>query len=572
MLGSLRKGSARTASDTRQGAGPGGSLSGLDSFAGWLARHFKKPAALVGVEVFVALSLALYYFFLMLYGCSGRYVELDNTFSNTQIFTYLSHHPITEKVWFLETAPEWKTRLAGPMLSGALTDKVWDYCAARNFDPVKCHFAIGSWRHSAFHCAFGFYHAAWLFLLFCLLIYYRTDALLIILGTFAGLMLGISNVGGYRSYTPFDIPAMFFFTWAFISYDNTRRMLPLAAVICLGALFRETVAICALLILFGQHWPWRKRVVGFVVTVGLYLALKKFLLLVYDVPVNAFSWNNFFTKLFFFHNVQLTFVERELNGPFCANAGALLLMFLLPWRSYRDGLFRLVAGAFLGSMVVFGTVTESRIWLEILPLGWVIVSEFVASRAAGFRAAQGSGTPEPAAAPPAEASKAARIAYWLTLAVLAVVVAGVSTVIAISLELGQPTAPSADGQSDLGKQQTAPGDFGSGAANRLAWTLATSPQAEMRDASLAVQMAELVCARTQYRNSVFVGTLAAAYAEAGRFDDAIASAQKACALATESGQAELLARNKQLLALYRARQPYHEAPPPPPKPSDSFYR
>jgi hypothetical protein len=56
-----------------------------------------------------------------------------------------------------------------------------------------------------------------------------------------------------------------------------------------------------------------------------------------------------------------------------------------------------------------------------------------------------------------------------------------------------------------------------------------------------------------------VGTLAAAYAEAGRFDDAIATAQKACALATAAGEQDLLEKNQKLLALYRAHQPYHEA-------------
>ncbi len=52
--------------------------------------------------------------------------------------------------------------------------------------------------------------------------------------------------------------------------------------------------------------------------------------------------------------------------------------------------------------------------------------------------------------------------------------------------------------------------------------------------------------------------MAAAYAEAGRFDDAILMAEKACALATESGEQDLLKKNQELLALYRAHKPYHE--------------
>jgi hypothetical protein len=55
-----------------------------------------------------------------------------------------------------------------------------------------------------------------------------------------------------------------------------------------------------------------------------------------------------------------------------------------------------------------------------------------------------------------------------------------------------------------------------------------------------------------------VGTLGAAYAEAGRFPNAVATAQKACELASIFKEVPLLAKNRELLELYRAGQPYHE--------------
>jgi Flp pilus assembly protein TadD len=94
--------------------------------------------------------------------------------------------------------------------------------------------------------------------------------------------------------------------------------------------------------------------------------------------------------------------------------------------------------------------------------------------------------------------------------------------------------------------------------NNLAWLLATSPDAHVRDGAQAVQYAEHACELTHYGVTLFVGTLAAAYAEAGRYDNAVATAQKACALAEKSGDRELLERNQKLLALYRVHQPYHE--------------
>jgi len=95
--------------------------------------------------------------------------------------------------------------------------------------------------------------------------------------------------------------------------------------------------------------------------------------------------------------------------------------------------------------------------------------------------------------------------------------------------------------------------------NNLAWLLATCPDATARNGPEAVQLAEKACSLTHYHAIALVGTLAAAYAEAGRFDDAMATAEKACAMASESGEQDLLKRNQELLVWYRVHQPYREA-------------
>jgi tetratricopeptide (TPR) repeat protein len=94
--------------------------------------------------------------------------------------------------------------------------------------------------------------------------------------------------------------------------------------------------------------------------------------------------------------------------------------------------------------------------------------------------------------------------------------------------------------------------------NNLGWLLATCPDARIRDGAQAVKHAGRACELTHYGVTPMVGTLAAAYAEAGRFDDAISTAEKACTLASESGDQDLLKRNQELLALYQKHQPYHE--------------
>ncbi len=97
------------------------------------------------------------------------------------------------------------------------------------------------------------------------------------------------------------------------------------------------------------------------------------------------------------------------------------------------------------------------------------------------------------------------------------------------------------------------------AYNNLAWMLATHADPKIRNGNEAVALAERACRLTNNEQPFFLGTLAAAYAQAGRFSDAVSTAEKACALAEKRGLNDLVKRNQQLLELYRAGKPYHEA-------------
>jgi Flp pilus assembly protein TadD len=96
------------------------------------------------------------------------------------------------------------------------------------------------------------------------------------------------------------------------------------------------------------------------------------------------------------------------------------------------------------------------------------------------------------------------------------------------------------------------------ALNDLAWFLATSRDPAQRNGMEAVEFGERACRLTSYESPLMIGTLAAAYAEAGRFDDAVRTAERACDTAAKIGQPNLVKRNKELLELYRVGQAYHE--------------
>ena len=91
--------------------------------------------------------------------------------------------------------------------------------------------------------------------------------------------------------------------------------------------------------------------------------------------------------------------------------------------------------------------------------------------------------------------------------------------------------------------------------------LATSSKAEFRNGAEAVRLAERVCELTHHGEPFFMGTLAAAYAEAGRFPEAVATADKAEQLATSAGLTAVAAKTRQRLELYRDAKPYHEPVP-----------
>ena len=95
---------------------------------------------------------------------------------------------------------------------------------------------------------------------------------------------------------------------------------------------------------------------------------------------------------------------------------------------------------------------------------------------------------------------------------------------------------------------------------KIAWVRATCPQASLRDGGEAIRHAERANQLCEGRQVDVLDTLAAAYAEAGLFPQALQAAHQALALAAEQGSrgwAELL---RMQIALYERGKPYHVQP------------
>ncbi|MGP8198118.1 MAG: tetratricopeptide repeat protein [Limisphaerales bacterium] len=97
-----------------------------------------------------------------------------------------------------------------------------------------------------------------------------------------------------------------------------------------------------------------------------------------------------------------------------------------------------------------------------------------------------------------------------------------------------------------------------GGLNNLAWLMAASPQASLRNGSKAVELARKASAATGGNDPFVLHTLAAALAEAGRFSEAVETAQRALQLAGAQSNSELAAQLQLETKLYRAGSSYHD--------------
>jgi len=94
--------------------------------------------------------------------------------------------------------------------------------------------------------------------------------------------------------------------------------------------------------------------------------------------------------------------------------------------------------------------------------------------------------------------------------------------------------------------------------NNMAWVLATCPGDNVRDGAKAVELAQRAVSLTGNSQPRTLATLAAAFAETGRFPDAIKTAEQALQLVMDQGNFALADSIRAQLKLYRASLPFRD--------------
>jgi tetratricopeptide (TPR) repeat protein len=92
----------------------------------------------------------------------------------------------------------------------------------------------------------------------------------------------------------------------------------------------------------------------------------------------------------------------------------------------------------------------------------------------------------------------------------------------------------------------------------LAWILATCPEASVRNGAKAVELAEQAARLSGSPDPIFIGTLAAAYAEAGRFPEAVATARRAQQLAVDQSNLGLASALQVQIGFYQSGSTFRD--------------
>ena len=97
-------------------------------------------------------------------------------------------------------------------------------------------------------------------------------------------------------------------------------------------------------------------------------------------------------------------------------------------------------------------------------------------------------------------------------------------------------------------------DEDTGVLNNLAWVLATSPEDKLRNSKRSIELAKKACELTKYEKPHILSTLAAGYADAGDWDEAMKWSNKA----VELGEGEVAEQLKEELESYKQKKPWRE--------------
>lgn len=258
---------------------------------------------------------------------------------------------------YYEFRTAWKPRLFSTALA-SITVRVSNWVLARTEVLMvrrPLDLVLGLWTS-------GWFVLSSLFLIWFL----GRRSVFYVFGLYAGITFGyLTRLEWAARAYPWDMPALFFYT-VFVLFFIQKKYWLIFFIIPLGTGFKETVMILSLGFLLIDI-PWKRRLLLFSGCMGLTLLVKIVidyytrspLLLTMETRMNGdqsfnlYLWNNLESFLSFF--------------PYLINAGTLLVFYLLPNVNQKILHLKLISIPFVLGILLFGNVSEYRIWFELIP-------------------------------------------------------------------------------------------------------------------------------------------------------------------------------------------------------------
>ena len=295
------------------------------------------------IAAFIALSLCVTWFALT------RAVANGNSKNSLTLYVFVADSHI--RGHYEQLADVWKPRIGGNWIAGRLADAFAE---------------DGRLTETAYQNMFGAYNAVWLLLIFAALICWADNPLFVIPLLFAGLCYSLTPPDNVSIF-PWDMSSMFFWTLSFLLWQRKNYRWMLAAIV-LGTVFKETVAVMAILFFFTTL-SWRERWTLFGAACVACLFLKLWITYAVMGQARIFTADSSGHLSF---NVLKGLFTAQLNHVLWVNGGTFIVALFLPMKALADQGTKLVLAVFLAGLtaacVLAGTDFEYRQFLDVLPV------------------------------------------------------------------------------------------------------------------------------------------------------------------------------------------------------------
>lgn len=233
-------------------------------------------------------------------------------------------------------------------------------------------------QHIRFANVIAFDQCVWYFLMFAAIISFSRKPLFFLLGAGAALQYAWLPMAEGQV-TPWDGPSLFWWTLVLL-INETKYRKSIVYLIPIGAMYKEIIAVLAILILFWDDRSVKSRLIlfGVVGCCSVFIKMVQGLIGGCNALGNQsfhFDWNEKAgdyvcrtgEKWIWQRNLHSLAWWRNFNPIYFSVAGVWAGLFLLPipWK------YRIIAIVYCGTVFIPGNITEARLWHELIPVFFV---------------------------------------------------------------------------------------------------------------------------------------------------------------------------------------------------------